>query len=238
MLQSKRGAKALGLCALALGLIALYTSASQAEKGANWKINGANVTEGLLPTVLLSEVLNKDMILLTKVAGQKVELLCTKAQFIGAKLETEGKVAAGNKTKFEGCVMRINGTISEACKPGGTGSFESNTLKGLLVLHELGSGVKDTLILFEPVVGTAFVTIKLGEECAIGESCTISGVSTVKDAENKFGVEAVEHIVEQGPLSKLWINTDTPEHAATIDGAAKLALSGAHAGMKWSGTPG
>jgi hypothetical protein len=231
----------LGLCAVVLGLVVLGTSGVQAEKGANWKVKGENVTAGLLPEVLLKEVVMKDMTLLTKVLGFKVELLCQKAQFIGAKLETEGKVSAGNKTKFEECLMKLNGTVSAACEPHTgkeKGAFVSNALKGLLVLHELVDGTKDTLILFEPVEGTAFVTIELGEECAIGGTCTVFGKSTVKDAKNEFGVEAVEHMVEQGPLSVLWVNSNTAEHAATIDGSATLALTGVHKGLKWSGVPG
>lgn len=228
MIRSKGGLKILSLCALALGLVALYTGASQAEEGANWMVEGKNLTT-LSPEVVLAQVVNKDMTMIfTTKGGTKTEILCTSAQFIGAKLEPEGKVTPGNTTKFSGCITKLNGTVSKSCEPVG-GSFVSNPLKGLLVLHE-GQGV----IRFEPAEGTAFVTIALGEACAIGESCTVTGVSTVRESNNEFGVEKVEHIVEQGPLS----NLQAGGVPAVIEGKAALALAGAHAGQKWSGLPG
>jgi hypothetical protein len=244
MMGPKRGLGLLGLCAVLVGLVVLGTSAVQAEKTAKWTVTNAKGEQidaaVLSPTVLLKSVVT-DMVLTSKVAGIKMELLCKKAQFIGAKLEGEGKVSAGNKTKFEECVIRLNGVVSTACEPHNgaeKGVFVSNSLKGLLVLHELAGGAKDPLILFEPVEGTSFVTIALSEECAIGSTCTIIGKSTVKDSEGRFEEQLVEHTVEQGPLSELWVGSKTAEHVAVISGAARLGLSGEHAGLKWGGTPG
>jgi hypothetical protein len=243
MIRSKRGLKAVGLCALAFGLIALGTNVVQAEEGAKWTLINQvgellEIKGALLPSVVIASVVNSEMVLLANTkGGTKIELLCTGAQFLGASLEAGGKVSSGNKTKFTGCVMKLNGSVSVPCEPhtgSEKGTFTSNGLKGLLVLHELAGGAKDTLIRFEPVEGTAFVTVSLGEECSIGASCTITGVSTVKDAENQFGTEKVQHLVEQGPLSNLQFNGNP----ASVDGAALLQLAGVHQNLKWAGIPG
>jgi hypothetical protein len=244
MIRSKRGLAVLGACGLIIGVVALSSSAVHAEKGANWMVNGNNITGELLPTVSIASVVSEDMALLTEIAKTKVRLLCKGAEFLGARLEAEGKVggkAGSNTTKFTGCEMYLNGVVSKACEPrseGKFGTFTSTPLKGLLVLHELAGGAKDTLIRFEPVAGTVFATVQLGEECSIGSTCAISGVSTVKDSEGKFGVELVNHLVEQGPLSELWVGTKTAEHMAVVDGSASLRLTGAHEGLKWSALPG
>jgi hypothetical protein len=236
----KRILAVLGACGLIIGLIALSSSAVQAEKGANWMVEGKNL-EGLEPEVILSNVVAGGMTLHSKVLGIKFDLKCAKAQFIGAKLQTEGRVSSGNKTKFSECETFLNGAASPECTPqtgGEKGTFVSNALKGLLVLHELAGGAKDTLISFEPVEGSTFVTISLGATCPIGSTCSIIGKSTVKDGENLFGFELIEHLVEQGPLSELWVNSKTAEHVATILGSAHLKLAGVHAGKKWSALPG
>jgi hypothetical protein len=243
MIRSKRGAKILGLCVIALGLVAFYTSASQAEKGASWMVNSKNVEGALTPTVVISSIASEDMTLESKVlGGQQFDLLCKGAEFLGAKLESEGKVGGGNKVKFGGCEVKLNGVVSKACAPHTgalpAGSIESASLKGLMVLHENeGTKVKESLILFEPVSGSTFLKLEFAEGCSIGSSCAIQGKNSVKDLNGELGVEKTFHTVQQGAISELFIISNTPEHKATVLGSAVLALSGAHEGMKWSGLP-
>lgn len=240
----KRISAVLGACGLIIGLISLSTSVVHAEKGANWMVNGSNVTTELLPSVGIAIVVTEDMSLLTEILKTKMKLLCKGAEFVGARLEVEGKVggkSGGNTTRFSGCQIYLNGTVSSACEPrseGKFGSFSSTPLKGLLVLHELAGGTKDILVRFEPVTGSVFATIELGPECPIGSTCAISGISTVKDAEGLFSNELLNHTVEQGPLSELWVGSKTVEHMASIAGSASLRLTGEHENRKWSALPG
>jgi len=233
MIRSKRLVAVLGLCAAVLALVVFGTSASQAEKGANWMVNGTNVNATLLPVVQIKEVENKMMALVgaTK-SGTKVEVACTGAQFLNAKLEPEGTVSAGNVTKFTGCVTKLNGVISSACSPKTKGEEKgvvvSEPLIGLIVLHE-----GKALVKFTPVTGTTFVNFIFGEACSLGEEVPVTGTSTVKDSKGEFGVELVDHLVEQGPLSSLTF-CGTP---AVVVGGAILNLTGVHTGLKWSALP-
>jgi hypothetical protein len=233
MLRSMRGFAALGICGLVLGLVVLGTSASQAEKGANWMVNGKNVSASLLPTVQINGIVNKTISLIaTTGGGTKVEILCTAAEFLGAKLESEGSISPGNTTRFTGCLTKLNGTLSPSCEPsteGKAGVVVSKPLKGLLILHE-----GEPLIEFKPVTGETFVVLSLGEECTIGEELPVTGTSTVKDKNGKFTTEAVSHTVSQGAGSKLTFCGGP----ATVVGEAILGLAGEHAGLTWSALPG
>lgn len=238
MMRSKRGLKALGLCGLVLGVVVLGTSGVQAEKGANWKVSGSNVTTELSPEVMIVKIATADMVLLFKVGLSKVELLCEGAKFVGAKLEAEGKVGGeaggGNKTHFGGCKTKINGTVSSKCEPHSPGAanglLESAALKGLLML----SG-GEAIVLFEPVSGNTFLNVEFGKgECAIASGCTITGKNSVKDSDGELEVEKVAHTVEQGPIAELFAGANP----ATVDGAGVLELVGAHESMQWSGVPG
>jgi hypothetical protein len=232
MMRSKRGLKALVLCGLALGAVALGTSAVQAEEGANWKVEGSNVAAPLAPEVVIAEVATEDMALLFKVGTTNVDVLCTGATFIGAELEAGGKVG-GNKVKFAGCKTRLNGTVSANCEPrspgAAKGTLESETLKGLLML----SG-GEAIVLFEPVVEPVFLNIEFGALCACGNKFTVTGKNSVKDSNGELEVEKVTHTVEQGPIAELAVGVNP----AIVDGAGVLELAGAHQALKWSGVPG
>jgi hypothetical protein len=231
MMRSKRGLKALGLCGLVLGAVVLGTSGVQAEKGANWKVEGSNL-ESLSPEVVIAELATEDMVLLFKVGSSNVDILCIGATFIGAHLEVEGKVSE-NQVKFGGCKTKINGTVSSRCEPHSPGAEKgelvSAPLKGSLML----SG-GEAIVLFEPASGSEFLTIEFGSLCALGNTCVITGKNSVKDSQGELEVEKVTHTVEQGPIAGLLAGSN----AATVDGAGVLALAGAHQGLKWSGVPG
>jgi hypothetical protein len=233
MLRLRRRLAVLGLCAGALGTVVFGGSAVQAEKNANWKVNGVNVTT-LSPIVQVKEVENKQMSLLfTTKGGTKTTFACTGAEFIGAKLEAEGKVSE-NKIQFSGCTTTLNGAPSAQCQPrtgAKLGVVTTNAVVGLLVLHELVGGAKDTLIRFQPTAGETLINFELGEECSIGETCPILGKLMLLDT--SIGTEQVDHLVREGPLTSL----TALGQPGSIDGSAILHLVGAgHEGLKWSGT--
>jgi hypothetical protein len=243
MVRSRLGLKALGLCALVLGLMAFVTSAAQAEKGASWKVNGATVTS-LLPELAVVEIekllgnpldeTKHGVLGLTTKGGTKVEFLCTSLTLPAIKLGPEGSVDLG-KVIFHGCITKLNGVTSGPCLPhsGATNDLiETLNGVGLIILH---NGTPLTRIVPDPVpdpTNKVLAHIQLGEECAIGTEVLVTGQLTLKDS-GSFTTEAVEHLIEPGPLTELFalgVN-------ATLNGSAKVKLTGAHNGLKWSGVP-
>jgi len=193
-------------------------------------VNGANLTSPLLPELQVKEVENNTISLLfTTLGGTKVEILCTQMLWPGAKLGIEGKVDLF-KMIFHGCITKLNGTISKNCEPftgASKGLLETLGLTGLIVLHE-GVG----LLRITPEDGV-FTHILFGELCAIAEELLERGVLFLKDCQNSFAVEQVDHLFEQGPLTAMTIG-NIP---STLDGSFVLRLGGVHLGLKWSGLP-
>jgi hypothetical protein len=74
--------------------------------------------------------------------------------------------------------------------------------------------------------------------CSIGEKLPVSGTLYVKDAGGNFEVEEKSHLLEEGPLTELWVLNKTTEHKATLDGSASLSPAGEHLGREWSGLGG
>ncbi len=239
MIRSNLRLKALGLCAMVFGLMAFSASAAQATVGANWMVNGVNLTDALLPGVDITQIENGSAALLTKIAGTAVHFLCTGAKIIGAKLELNGSVTNGGKVRFTGCITLLgglSGSPSVVCEPKSAGqpggTIETNAGKGLLVLHE-GEG----LTLIEPsVAGGPFATLLFGEECSLPEEVKVFGKLYLKDCKNIKNEEPT-HLIEQGPLTHLWVISLTAEHAANIDGSAIVELTGEHKGKNWNGLP-
>ena len=236
MIRSNLRLKALGLSAMLFGLMAFSASGAQA---AQWMLSGNNVSSALLPAITITEIENKSASLLTEIGGAKVTFLCTAAELTGAKLEAAGKLTEGGKVKFTGCVTLLNGSPSAVCTPKTAGqpagTILSNEGKGQLVLH-VTETANEGLTRIEPVTaGGNFAVMEFGEECSLPELVPVKGVLYIKDCKGEGEVELVEHLIEQGPLTHLFVISDTPEHAANIDGSAFAALAGAHAGMKFSG---
>ena len=250
MIRSKLGLKALGLCAVVLGLMAIAAGSAQAEKGAHWNVNGKNLNEVKLTTLVQVKEIEelkdpvdpgKHLVLLTQIAKIKVKILCTGAKLEKFELLTEGS-ALGN-IEFTGCKIFLNGstTASVACEPhtgASKGVILTELLKGLIVLHKLASGEIDDLVLLAPdPPATQFVAIQLSEECAIGESIPVIGEFFMKDCQNLFLKEQPTHLIEEGPLTKLFVISESEEHKSVIEGSAILELEGEHKGLNWSGTP-
>jgi hypothetical protein len=238
MSVAKRGLSGLSVLAVLLGLIALMSSSTRAEVGANWKIKGSNVTEKLSPSIGVKEIEKvtgteeRYVGLLTTLNKEQVDFRCTGISIIGAKLEPEGKITSGMKFKFSGCVFLSKGKISLACSPlyegKEKGVIVTNALKGLLFLHE-GKG----LVSFEPAKGPSFMIIEFGEECVFFPSWGFGGKLTLKDA--SLGTESVTHLFAEGPLSTLALEGTVP---TTFCGSVVWELTGEHKGLPWSGIPG
>jgi hypothetical protein len=217
-----------------------------ATNGASWGylINGEELNQfgaGLEPSFKV-ELVGSDISLLAKIGGNGVEFLCTSVTTTEGKLKAEGALLAS--LAFHGCITKINGVTQAKCEPKANGIskgvIETLKLKGLVSLHTLGDGTKDSTVLIEPDTGSnALAHIEVGEICSLGENVLLGGKLSLKDAEGAFATHKVSHSIEEfSPLTHLWVISDTAEHKATIDGSATVSLSGEHAGMKWAGSPG
>jgi hypothetical protein len=233
----------LGLCAALFGVMAFGASGAQAAKWLILMSNGEVLTAEQLLANLGAEIDSPKLILHTEVLKDKYLIECTGLELIGVGLESEGKLTEGGKVKFTGCVGLVNGSVNKLCTPKSNGTTQGTILtnegKGVLVLHELTGGTKDGLTKIEPkVAGGSFVNLEMEEGCAIGEKLPINGVLYVKDCEGKLETHLVKHLGEEGPLTELWATSNkTEEHTAHILGSVWFFLTGAHAGLAWSGMP-
>jgi hypothetical protein len=238
MRKAFKASRLIGLLALLAGFMAVSATAAQAETNAFWLVNGVKLASGLNPTINAKS--ETEGILLTKVGLSKVEILCTEIKFVGATLGLNG--GAKGKIHFQsptGCITKLNGTEASACKPKSPGAslglIETNALTGLIVLHTLENGTKDELVELKPEeAGKPFATLELGASCAIGTKFDITGTFFIKDCKGEGLVDKVEHLFEEGPLSKLLFGANP----MTIDGSSFMFLTGAHAGMTFAGHAG
>jgi len=243
MVRSRLGLKALALCGLVLGLMAFTASAAQAEAGSKWLVldkSGVRVDEKAgLEFFVDGEIENSDGTLLTKIAGVKVEFLCTAGKISNGKLvPSTGSIEKGAKVKFTGCITKLNGATSGPCKPNNEGKEEgviaTKSGHGLIVLR---GGEPVVLVLADE--GETLATIEMSKECSIGTKVPVIGVLTLKDCKGSasFSSHLVTHLVEQGAGTELWTISKTAEHVATIDGSANTFLIGTHLGYSFGGDP-
>jgi hypothetical protein len=250
MVRSKLGVKGLVLSCLVLGLMAFAGSGvaqAAGEAGANWGyINGTGELKffsSSLEAKPVFELENKTATLAFKTGGgTAVKILCTALEFDeGGLLGPEGLVLLG-RLHFTGCVTLLNGTLSKPCEPvyKGTNKGLILTLKGegLILLHVLGNGEKDRVVLLKPdPPSTTFADIELGPECSIGEEVPVSGELVLWDAGGNasFIEHKVTHLITEFPGLKLLKALGQP---AVIEGSANVTLGGAHLGFKWAGLAG
>jgi hypothetical protein len=244
----------LGLCAVVFGVMAFSATAAQAETGARWLIlktaggGGGVFTDAEIEArgeKFVGEVELGTASLLSKVLGIKIQILCTAGTLVNALLGANASVKNGAKVRFTGCIALKAGTAEKlaGCFPHSAGQLEksgiveTNAGHALAELHELTGGVKHDITLILPdVVGGAFVTIEMGELCAVGESLPVFGKLALWDCkEEGKGIltHATVHLgVEFKPLTKLFLISDTAEHLETsLDGSANLTLA---SGLLWS----
>jgi hypothetical protein len=196
--------------------------------------------------------------LLTKIAGAKVWFLTrNNPELVGVKLEGEGKLTTGGKVKFTGLATDLNEKSSPVCTPYGVpvtkeekekGTVTSKEGKGELVLHEFknekGETKKEGVTKILPKEGNVFAVLYFGEECSLPAEVPVitkkeGGKGLVlKEPKGTLNTEEETHEITENSLTELWTISETEEHKATVDGTAVVALAGAHAGLKWKGTPG
>lgn len=268
MVRSRLGLKALGICAALFSVMAVTAGSAQAEATSFWTVVNPTTkaltkitTEALLPEVQIKEIEElksetdpgKHLVLLTTVGATNtpLALLCSGAELLNAagtgppKLLTEGRLLG--KAKFTGCITKLKGVTSAPCKPHTPGDAQGTIITklalGLIKLHELSGGVKDSTVLLAPEVGTTFVTIILGvegveNECSVGEQFPVTGELVITDClgNTSFSEDTKEnHLIEEFKGLQL---LKFGERAATIDGSALAHLVGTHLNFPWGGTPG
>jgi len=217
-------------------MTAIGVGSAQAETGAFWLVNGAKISESLLPTLGGSQEGTGK--LLAKIGANEFHITCTGFNPIEAHLvEPNGSLLG--KIEYTGCkFFQLNAGLTvatelSACEPlDGTkkGVILTVELKGLIVLN---AGVQ--ALLLEPKVGTTWFTYVSSAECAFGKQITVGGKLALKDCENAFLTDKVKHLLEEyGPLTTLFINGNAA-NVAKIDGSVIIELSGAHKGLTFAG---
>ena len=172
--------------------------------------------------------------LLAHMLGTVVKVSCSTEELSEASIEAEGKISSGFKAKFSGCAVSDEaGEPIEECKVKTSGqswgTLLSNALKGQLV--KVGA---ENLIKVEPKEGTTLATLLTGESCLLAAEIPLSGTIYLKDGKGELTTNLVEHLVEAGPGTELWVGAKTEEHLETsLDGSATLSLNGAQSGLKW-----
>jgi hypothetical protein len=231
MVRSRLGLKALGLCALVFGLMAIGASGAQASEWYHLKEGKLLAIGDLLPTLLAELDSAKGTLLFKTGGGTLVHIACTGAELINGKLKEGGKTTAG-KAKFTGCEAYLNGsaTASTACVPETKGTKLIIESAEGLVLIALHSGTTTALV--EPETGTTLTTIELGEECSIGETVPVTGHLTVEDCQNEFTVHKTVHLVQEHATLHNLLALGQP---ATLDGSANVFLGGPGSGFLWAG---
>jgi hypothetical protein len=251
----------LGLCAMVFGLMAFSATAAQAEVGAKWLIlNKANeVKQG--STLHANVQLKTDVngVLHSEILKIKTLFLCETIEALNANLQEDGiigkevvtveglKEGRGSTIKFSKCTTDLNGSPVPGCIPtdpvGGPGTIITKPGHALLKLHKLGTGTLDDLVEILPDTGLGgeFAKIVLPAGCVIGTSVPVLGRLFLRDCEDLALTHLVEHLVESDAtttkLTRLFVISDTAEHAATLLGSAWARLTGEHEGLKWSGDP-
>jgi hypothetical protein len=226
----------LGLCAVVLGIMAMSASSAQAF---SWLLlNTKMEAVPYLNALLAYRSDTKDLTLFTKEVGIKFAITCSGEETVGISLAAEGKLNTGGKIKYTGCEAYGKGSLEEAlgCKVHSAGqaagTVETGKLKGELVLHELAGGTKELLTKVEPEAGsTGTLATILTEGCVIPESNPVHGVLYARDCEGKATEHKAEHLIVSGPLTSLWVGSDTAEHLETsVSGSVWVLLAGPHLG--------
>jgi hypothetical protein len=244
MIRSRLGLKALGMCALVLGMMAVWAGAAQAENtGGSWTyrekgtetlktFEGALAEPEIGARVDVTGVLHAEAL-----EGTKVLYECKAFETTtGSKLKANG-VALGKLT-FRECLTFLNGVHSEPCKPK-EGKITTGLIKAQMLLHKLAGGTIDKILVAEGeteagVLTKHFAFIESTATCSLGIKVLVGGTFAIEPSNPTTHEE--EHLVKEFlPLTHLWILSDTPEHKAEILGSGWAFLRGAHVELKWAG---
>jgi hypothetical protein len=246
MIRSRLGLKALGMCALVLGLMAVWAGAAQAENpGGSWTYKNAagelKTFEGALAEPEIGGEVDVVGILHAKaLEGTEVLYECKKFTVAaGSKLKANGVVLG--KLIFHECDTFLNGVLSTPCKPksgGSEGLIETNLIKAQMLLHKLAGGTIDKILIAEgeTAAGGAanFGFIESTASCSLGIKVPVGGKFAIEPSNPT--THEVKHLIKEFPaLTHLWILSDTAEHASTILGSGWAFLAGAHKGLSFAG---
>jgi len=235
------GTKLLCVCGAILVMTAFAgAQTAHAESGGKWFYQGSELSGTLRLKIAASGAFS----LLMEVIGRTVRVTCSASAALNFELSAGGLFSLGLQLRGTGCKLflgKLNAkgevveeTESKACEPftgAEKGVITTDKLKGLLTLH---TGGITTAVIEPEVAGKALGTIHVGELCAVGEELPVFGKIFVKDSE--ASTELVTHSVEAGPLTSLYVVSDTAEHLLfKIDGKASASLTGTHSSGKWSG---
>jgi hypothetical protein len=244
----------LGVLVAAIGLMAVFASAAQAE--GEWLVLQAGVLltgaqiEAAAEKFEVVSLENSTGALLSEIGTTKIDILCTALSFVDALLNGTGGVKNGGSVKFTGCKFLSGGTNGlekeqPKCQPktngGPLGTVETLPAHALLKLHELTGGVKDDTLLILPDNANVEATkLELGATCAFGEELPIFGHLSVQDCGGT--TKALEHlashlITEFAPLTTLALFAQRGKVGAknaSIDGSATVKLA---SGRLFAGSP-
>jgi|SRR5689334_21345689 len=221
----------LGVLLVAIGLMAVFASAAQAE--GHWlvleTVGGKLVEEPTLKTERFEGSLeNNTGALLSEIGTTKIDIVCTAGELLDALLNNTGGVQEGGKVKFTGCKFFSGGKDGlekeqPKCQPKTTGAaaageVETKPAHALLKLHELllkpnpetgkEEVVKeDTLLILPDNTTTQLAAeLELGASCAFGELLPIFGHLAVWDCLGRAAglKHALTHLItEFSPLTTL-----------------------------------
>jgi len=245
MIRTKLGL--LGLCAVVLGMMAMSAGSAQgATTLFSWLIlNAAKTVATDLLALLTGKTDSTHLTLDGEVAGLKIAVTCTNFTLKGVHLVPGGKLNETGKVVFTGCKVYKVAPLTEEYKctvktvGAAAGTVETNAGKGELVLHEVKAGVKEVLTKVEPLTGLEgnFATLRFeGAECVLPELNQVHGTLYLKDCLGFATTHKLEHLVEQGPLTSLYVGGHSAKQLeiTRILGSAWISLTGEHAGRDWS----
>jgi hypothetical protein len=243
MSYSKHGVKVLGLSLIAaLGLMAVSAAGAQAQTG--WLVGGAFIgaTQGVEGEIHPLNATEKHLVLSGEALGAKVKILC-KALAVDDGLLFANEAAEGLATLlYSTCETFLNGSLSAVCKP--AEPITAN-VKFKAILHN-----SLTYLLFEPDNSTVFTNLKfpnagclLKPERPIAGSfvveCLTEELKTMTEDPEKRDLcltDLVNHLIKEASPQSLF-GTDGLTFAgkpATLEGIAKVFLSGANKGGTWA----
>ena len=232
MSRKIHGLKAFCLSMLAVcGLMAFVAAGAQAE----WLVNGVKLTKN--ETVSVSAHTTGKLI----VAAKNLEIQCPTVESGGLELKGESAEAKGS-VKFSGCKTFSpvgSGTENKNCNP-----IEQPIVAGgvaNVILHNAKN-----YVLFAPAAGsTKFTTIKFSELCALTETSDVTGTLVAECGElngssvfvgEDCNVTRINHLIQPAPAALFEADKlKFGANAATLQGIAKVSLSGANAGKTWAG---
>lgn len=241
MTRSKIWSKGLHVCALVLGLMAVWAGAAQAEStGGNWTYETAGgvlkTFEGTLAEPEGNVEIDSEIILHSEgLEGTKILYHCIAV--FAPFLKFKGGAIIVYRLVFSGCIALLNGVQSLACKPK-EGKITTNLIKTQALLHKLAGGSVDKVLIGEGQTeagGPAnLATIESTASCALGIKVPVGGKIALEPSNPT--THEVKHLIREfPPLTHVWLLSDTAEHKANILGSLWIFLAGAHSGLKWAG---